>query len=238
MSSGSFVVAIDGHAGSGKSTVSRMLAKALGWMHIDTGAMYRAITLKALKLGLPLDDERALTDIALSTKIEFVTSSTGEQRILVDGEDVTEEIRSPEVETAVSYVSAIRGVRRALQAMQRELVKGRCAVAEGRDMQTVVFPDAQLKVFLTASLEERARRRYLELKAKGYDVSFEDVLKRTQERDRLDSTRDDSPLMPAEDAIIIDTTHMSPEEVVQQILSALRQRTEGDESNTACGFKQ
>jgi cytidylate kinase len=95
-----------------------------------------------------------------------------------------------------------------------------------------------LKVFLTASLEERARRRYLELKAKGYDVSFEDVLKQTQERDRLDSTRDDSPLMPAEDAIIIDTTHMSPEEVVQQILSALRQRTEGDESNTACGFKQ
>jgi len=220
-----FVIAIDGHAGSGKSTVARMLAKALGWMHIDTGAMYRAVTLKALRLKLRLDDEQALTNVASSTKIEFVTSSTGEQRILMDGEDVTDEIRSPEVEAMVSHVSAIKGVRRALQAIQRDLAKDRCVVAEGRDMQTVVFPNAQLKVFLTASLEERARRRYLELKVKGYDVSFEDVLKQTQERDKLDATRDDSPLMPAKDAIVIDTTHMSPEEVVQQILTILRQRT-------------
>ncbi|MCS7252600.1 MAG: (d)CMP kinase [Armatimonadota bacterium] len=219
-----FVVAIDGPAGAGKSTVAKLLARHLGWLHIDTGAMYRAVALKALRMKVPLDDEGALATIASSVRIEFSNSPDGIQRVLLDGEDVTEAIRTPDVDEAVSVVSAHSAVRRIMQGLQRKLVEGVHAIAEGRDMQTVVFPDAELKIFLTASLEERAKRRWLELKSRGYDVTLEEELKRTEERDRLDATRVDSPLAMASDAVVIDTTHMTPQEVVEHIIALIAQR--------------
>ena len=214
-----FVVAIDGPAGAGKSTVARGVARALHFAHVDTGAMYRAVTAKALKEGIDPTDGRALTDLAEKTTIEF-----GAEGLLVDGHPVGREIRTPRVSGAVSAVSAHPGVRRELVRHQREILAKGNAVAEGRDIGTVVWPEAPVKIFLTASIDERARRRHREMSDGGEDVHLPTLKEDIERRDRLDSSRAVSPLTPADDAIALDTSTMSPHEVVDEVLKLVRAR--------------
>lgn len=216
------IVAIDGPAGSGKTTVAKLLAKKLGFFYLDTGAIYRAITLKLIREGIPLEDvDRVLRVLmGITLKIEG-------DRVFLDGEDVSEVIRSPEVDKKVSLVAKIPQIREALLPLQRRLVMGRDAVVEGRDMGTVVFPEAEVKVFLTASSEERALRRWRELKERGKDLSFEEVLRDLERRDEIDSSRDVAPLRIAEDAVVIDTTSKGIEEVVEEVRRLVLQRYQG-----------
>ncbi|MFN3306791.1 MAG: (d)CMP kinase [Candidatus Kapaibacteriota bacterium] len=206
------VVAIDGPAGSGKSTTARLLAGKLGYIYIDTGAMYRAVTLFWLRRNLPLEEEvicKLLPNISISFE-----NDGGNLRIYLNSEDVTQEIRTPKVTNFVSPVSAIKCVREHLVAQQRKLGEHGGVVMDGRDIGTAVFPDAELKIYLVASLEARIHRRLLELNQKGIEVSVEDVRKQIVERDIIDSTRQHSPLQKAKDAIEIDTTNLSIEEQV------------------------
>jgi CMP/dCMP kinase len=212
------VIAIDGPSGSGKSTVSRGVAAALGWAVLDTGAMYRAVTLAALEAGADLDDEAATAKIAEETDVEV-----GAERVQLDGRDVTEAIRGPEVTAAVSTVAAHPSVREALVARQREWIERRSeGVVEGRDIGTVVFPDAALKVFLTASNEERARRRHRDEAAAERDRAVDDIESDMARRDALDSQRKASPLRAAVDAVIVDTTARPVDEVVDDIVRRFR----------------
>ncbi len=217
------VIAIDGPAASGKSTTARLLAERLGLLPVDTGAMYRAVTLRVLELGVDPHDEARVTEIARHLKIrqEF---QEGTVRTFVDDRDVSEEIRSPEVTRWVSLVSSYRGVREAMVAQQRAMAARGGVVLEGRDIGTVVLPNADLKVFMKASAEERARRRLRELQEKGIPATFDEVLADLQRRDRLDSSRALSPLKKAEDAIEIDTTNMTIHEQVDRIVQELRRR--------------
>lgn len=217
-------MAIDGPAGAGKSTVARRVASALGCTYIDTGAMYRAVALKGLREGVPVEDEEATARLAAAARIGFAPGSDGEQRVLLDGEDVTEAIRSPEATRLSSPVSAIPAVRRVLVQRQQELGAGGGVVMEGRDIGTVVFPRAEVKVFLTASEEERARRRWLQLTQMGEPVTLEEVRARQRERDLRDISRADSPLTPAEDAVVIDSDGLSVDEVVERVLALCRER--------------
>lgn len=210
-------IAIDGPAGSGKSTVSRGLARRLALRHVDTGAMYRALTLKALRHSLPVDDEKAMASLVMDTEITLE-----DDRVLMDGEDVSAEIRSPEVDATVSVVSAHASVRTELVRQQRELAFNG-VVMEGRDIGTVVLADADLKVFLTASPAERAIRRRDDARAGHATRSQEEVRLEIQARDRLDSEREVSPLTPAADAKVIDSTGLSAGEVVEMILELLSQ---------------
>lgn len=206
------VVAIDGPAGSGKSTTARLLAGKLGYIYIDTGAMYRAVTLFWLRRNLPLEEEvicKLLPNISISFE-----NDGGNLRIYLNSEDVTQEIRTPKVTNFVSPVSAIKCVREHLVAQQRKLGEHGGVVMDGRDIGTAVFPDAELKIYLVASLEARIHRRLLELNQKGIEVSVEDVRMQIVERDIIDSTRQHSPLQKAKDAIEIDTTNLSIEEQV------------------------
>lgn len=215
------MVAIDGPAGAGKSTVAKGVAEATGYTYIDTGAMYRAVAYRALQAGLEVGlDDVAIGELARGLEFEFVTRE-GARRLLVDGEDVSEVIRTPEVGALSSPVSTIPAVREHLVAAQRRMARSVPVVMEGRDIGTVVFPDARLKVFLTASAEERARRRYEELRAKGERVSYEEVLAAQRERDERDSSRALAPLRPAEDAVHVDTDGLSAEQVVARILQLL-----------------
>lgn len=214
------VVAIDGPAGAGKSTVARKVADELGYAYIDTGAMYRSVAWLGVK-DCVMDDEATLVKLAEEMDFHFVRDG-GIQHVMVNGEDITEEIRSPRISNLASPVSAIPGVRRHLSDLQRRLGRYGGVVMEGRDIGTVVFPDAEVKVFLTASAEERARRRWLELQARGVDVRCELVLQEIEERDLRDSSRDIAPLKPAADAVIIDTDGRSIDEVVGDILSVFR----------------
>jgi len=218
------VVAIDGRSASGKSTVARAVAARLGFRHVDTGAMYRAVALAALRRGVPLDDASALAALAASLAIDL-RADPAAPGVLVDGEDVTEAIRAPEVSEAASVVSAVPAVRAALLARQRQLGADGGVVVEGRDIGTVVFPDAEVKVFLDASLEERARRRHDELAARGVHVALDEVRRQQAERDRRDETRAVSPLRPAADAVVIDTTGRVPQDVVEQVLRLVQERT-------------
>jgi cytidylate kinase len=210
------VVAIDGPAGAGKTTVATALAERLGLPHVDTGAMYRAITLKALRTGTPTDNDPSLERLCEGTHI---TLSDG--RVLLDGEDVTAAIRSTAVTAAVSGVSACVGLRRWMVEQQRRLVEAVGAVVEGRDIGTVVFPDADLKIYLTASPEERAERRAAEIQAAGGQRSADEILIEILARDSLDARRAASPLAIAPDAVVVDSTDRSVDEVVDSIVAML-----------------
>ncbi len=211
------VIAIDGPAGAGKSAAARELARRLGLPYLDTGAMYRAVAVAARRAGLrpPLDagGEAQVVALAEQARISF-SGNPDALRVLLDGLDVTDELRDPEISRLASVVSAIPGVRRALVARQREFVAGRGGVVEGRDIGTVVFPDASLKVFLTASPEVRAQRRFEELRRRGVAVAWEAVVEEQKCRDLRDATRADSPLRPAEDACILDTSQLTLPQVV------------------------
>jgi cytidylate kinase len=213
------VVAIDGPAGAGKSTLARRVAKRLGFTYIDTGAMYRAVALWAVRRGVDWADMHRMEQLALAAEIRL---SPG--RISLNGEDVTEAIRTPDVSGGASKIAVIPGVRRAMVAKQREIGQQASVVMEGRDIGTVVFPDAEVKIFLDAQLAERVRRRLAEEKAKGGVLSEEQVASQMKERDQRDSTRSDAPLAQAPDAIYIDSTALGIEEVEEEILRVVRTR--------------
>lgn len=218
------VIAVDGPAGTGKSTVSRGLARALGARYLDTGAMYRIVTLAVLRAGVELSDTPAIEAAATGVPLS-VGYDPDEDRAYLDAEDVSVEIRGAEVTNAVSAVSAVPAVRARLVGLQRELTAGPgSVVVEGRDIGTVVLPDADLKIFLTASAEERARRRNEQNAAAGLTDDYESVLADVQRRDHLDATRTVSPLRTAEDALVVDTSDMSAAEAVAQLLQLVRGR--------------
>lgn len=215
------MVAIDGPAGAGKSTIARRVAAKLGAVYIDTGAMYRAVALAALRSNTGLADAAGLESLARSADIQF---EPGSSRVLLNGEDVSEAIRKPEISPAASQVSAIPGVRRVLVQKQRQMGAAGSVVMEGRDIGTVVFPNANVKVFLDANPDVRAARRVRELEEKGQAPPAEDVAREIRERDRRDSTRADSPLMRASDAVLLDTTALSLEQVEQAILEIVNKQ--------------
>lgn len=213
------VLTIDGPSGSGKGTVSRMVAEALGWHLLDSGALYRAVGFAAGMEGLDLSDAEAVTRCAQTTKIAFRDPRDGgDTHVIVDGMDATDEIRTETCGAAASAIAAIPGVRAALFDKQRAFRKAPGLVADGRDMGTVIFPDAQSKVFLTASAEERAKRRYKQLKEKGLGVTLAALLREIQARDVRDAGRAVAPLKPAADAVVIDSTGMPVESVVAVVL--------------------
>ncbi|MGE5582626.1 MAG: (d)CMP kinase [Bacillota bacterium] len=214
-------IAIDGPAGSGKSTIAKEVALKFGYVYIDTGAMYRAITLKALNNNIPLTDNRQLTSIAQKAKIRFAYQHPEQGmtlRIILDEQDVTEEIRSLNVTNNVSVVSAVAGVREAMVALQQNMAKKGGVVMDGRDIGTVVLPKAELKIFLTASVAERSRRRWLELTAKGIAVDLKTLEEQIRQRDFYDSHREINPLRRAKDAILLDTTNLNIEQVVSKVV--------------------
>lgn len=213
------MIAIDGPVAVGKSTIGRLLAEKLGYFFVDTGNMYRALTWKALKLDIDLGGEDKLSQLAANTKIEFVSG-----RILVDGKDITVEVRSEEVERNVSLVSKVAGVRQIMLEKQREIARAGKVIMAGRDIGTVVLPEAELKVFLIASPEERAHRRYLELLNQEAKADYNAILADLVSRDKIDSQQAASPLQPAADAKIIDTEGLTPERVVQKILTLMAEQ--------------
>ena len=210
-------IAIDGPAGAGKSTVAKLVADRLGYLYIDTGAMYRAAALLALEQGVSFDDAEGLTALIRGNDITLEPASSG-CRVLINGRDVSRDIRLPEVGNAASPVSAVAEVRRLLVAMQQELAARRPVVMDGRDIGTVVLPDAACKIFLTASPRVRAQRRAKELLQKGLTVDIDQVEREIRERDERDSTRSASPLRQAEDAVLVDSSDMGIEEVVCRII--------------------
>ncbi len=212
------IVAIDGPAGAGKSTIARAVAKRLGFTFIDTGAMYRAVALAAARAGIACDDGEALGRLARAARIELTAAG----RVLLDGEDVSEAIRAPEMSPAASRVSAVPAVRRALVEKQREMARGRDVVMEGRDIGSVVFPEAEVKVYLDASARVRAERRARELRGKGLAVDLDQIEREIRERDHRDSTRPDSPLRRLPEAVCVDTTALTPAEVEEAILRIIR----------------
>ena len=219
------VITIDGPSGSGKGTVAGILAKRLGWNLLDSGALYRLLAFAAGNHGVALDNEALLEKLAAHLDVQFIGATDGKPaRIILEGDDVTHAIRSETVAAGASKVAALPAVRDALLQRQRAFLEFPGLVADGRDMGTVVFPDAPLKVFLTASAEERARRRYLQLKAKGDDVSLSGLLDEIRARDERDTQRAIAPLKPAADAIQLDSTELSVEQVLERIRSEIAQR--------------
>jgi cytidylate kinase len=214
------VITIDGPAGSGKSTISRLLAKKIGYLYLDTGAMYRAVALAAKREKIHLNDGKALEELCNSLELRFITDQAP-PRLFLNGEDISAAIRSPEMDMTSSKVSAVSEVRKAMTRLQRKMAKGMTLVAEGRDMGTVVFPDAKHKFYLTASLKIRTERRHKERLERGEAIHRAVVESQLKKRDHQDETRSIAPLRPAEDAEIIDTTEMTPEQVIGTILCQL-----------------
>jgi len=220
-------IAIDGPAASGKSTLAKSLAERLGYLYFDTGAMYRAVTLAALQRGIPIDDEGGLEALARRVVIDLRPASQKDGRlydVLLDGVDCTWDLRNPDVEANVSQVSAYAGVRAALTEQQRRIGRRGGIVMAGRDIGTVVLPEADLKIFLNASQQERARRRYAELQARGDNGSFEEVLQSLQQRDQIDANRAVAPLRVAEDAILLESDTKQPDEVLERTLKLVNAR--------------
>uniref|UniRef100_UPI003D8E0C26 (d)CMP kinase n=1 Tax=Gordonia sp. B7-2 TaxID=3420932 RepID=UPI003D8E0C26 len=212
------VIAIDGPAGTGKSTVSKRLAEQVGAQYLDTGAMYRAATLAVLEADVPLDDSRGIEAAVADAMIELIPIGDGRSRVYLNGVDVSGPIRTDEVTNAVSAVSAVPAVRSKLVALQRQHSEDAFVVVEGRDIGTVVFPDAEVKIFLTATPEARAQRRHAQNLAAGRDSDYDTVLASVNRRDHLDSTRTVSPLRAADDAVVVDTSELS----IDEVLAALR----------------
>ena len=212
------VIAIDGPAASGKSTTARLVAEQLGYLHVDTGAMYRAVTLKVLRAGLKPEDEEGINHLIGSTTVELrrANSRVG---VILDGEDVTDQIRTSEVTRTVSAVSRYRTVRERMVQEQRRMGDGQGIVLEGRDIGTVVFPNADVKVFMVAGIEARARRRQAELQGLGVVMDLSHIVQEIEERDRLDSTRTESPLRQAPDAVVLDTSDLTIEEQVKFVVA-------------------
>ncbi|MCX5678497.1 MAG: (d)CMP kinase [Candidatus Omnitrophica bacterium] len=216
-----FIVAIDGPAGSGKSTVSKLIAGKLGLLYIDTGAMYRALTLKAMREGADLEDADALTNLARNTKIDLRNVS-GSLKVFLDGEDVSALIRTPELTNNVKFIARVPGVRREMVNSQRIIGGRSSAVLEGRDIGTVVFPDARFKFYLDADVEERSKRRHKELLEAGQDADLGKIKNDVIRRDESDMNRDVGALKKAPDAVLIDTTDLSIEEVTEKLLSYIK----------------
>jgi CMP/dCMP kinase len=219
------IIAIDGPAASGKSTIGLRLAEALGYIFFDTGVMYRAVTWLALERGIDVHDEAAVTALAEETQIDVAPASRSDGRacdVLVNGRDITSETRTRKVDANVSIIAAYRGVRKALSQQQRRVGQRGKIVMVGRDIGTVVLPEADLKIYLDATAEERARRRYDEIIAHGGNTDYEGILKRVMERDRIDSTRDVAPLKAAEDAVVLDSDKLNADEVFEQILALVQ----------------
>lgn len=218
------VVAIDGPAGAGKSTIAKLAAEKLGYAYIDTGAMYRSVAWKFLQTGNPFDED-FISGLSKTMLIDFKPEAKI-NRVFVDGTEVTDAIRTPEVTAIVSRVAAIGAVREAMVDQQRRMGEAGGVLMDGRDIGTVVFPNAQLKIFLTASVEERARRRYAEMVAKGQQVDLQQLQADIAERDKQDSERAISPLRQAEDALLLDTSDMGISEVTERILQLVQERAQ------------
>ncbi len=214
------IIAIDGYSSCGKSTLARALAKKLGYVYVDSGAMYRAVTLYVMRHAVPIDDERRVAEALVDVHIDLVAGPV-DTFVLLNGEDVSEEIRQLYVSDYVSEVSAVKAVRQAMVAQQQRMGRDKDIVMDGRDIGTTVFPDADLKLFMTADPKVRAQRRYLELRGKGEDVTMEAVFENLAHRDYIDTTREESPLVRAEDAIVLDNTDLNETEQLQFALDRL-----------------
>ena len=218
-----YAIAIDGPAGAGKGTIARRIASQLGWLYVDTGALYRAVGLSGLRRGVDTASREAILPLLPQIKVELCYRD-GEQRVLLDGEDVSEAIRENPASMAASNVSAMQEVRDYLFDLQQQIAREHNVVMDGRDIGTVVLPQAQVKIFLTAAPEERARRRQRQLAEKGIQVDFDQLLEEVKQRDWQDSHRDAAPLRQAEDAILCDTTHLDLDQSVDQILQIVKER--------------
>ena len=217
------IIAIDGPSAAGKSTLAKRLAKDLGFTYLDTGGMYRALALKVLREGIDIGNDGALTELIGRTDIDLVVTG-GKLKVLLDGEDVSQEIRTPEVSQMASKASTLEVVRRWMLVLQRAFGRRGNVVAEGRDIGTVVFPDAEVKIYLDASAQERARRRVEELRQAGRQVSLDETLREMWERDKRDSERDLAPLRKAADAIAIDSTSVDAEALAQRVMQQIRKK--------------
>lgn len=219
-------IAIDGPSGAGKSTMAKAVASVLGFLYVDTGAIYRTLGLFALRQGVEPSDEEKVLPLLAGVSIRMAYAEDGLQHMYLGDEDVTEVIRTPEVSTAASQISAIPGVRSFLLEMQRDMARNNNVIMDGRDIGTVVLPGADVKIFLTASAEDRARRRYLELLERGSGADYDTVLSEIIERDARDTERAAAPLRRAEDALLVDTTGNSMEESIEQLTNIIKERLE------------
>lgn len=226
----SFIVAIDGPAGTGKGTITKLIAEELGLINIDTGAMYRCVALEALRKNVSDTEIEKIEEILRNIEIKFKRES-GNIFVFLNGEDVTKEIRTPEVNTCVAKFAALKCVRDKMTPLQQEMGKDSNIIMEGRDIGTAIFPKANVKIYLDASPEERANRRYKQNIANGINQSYEEVLASIKQRDILETTRKLNPLRKAEDAIFVDTTHLTIEEVKQRILDIIKEK-QHDKSNS------